>query len=200
MDQFSVELLRLSKPPIMMTPLSSEFPTLIVDLQGFQYKENEFTVKELAAVCCNTNHEAHYFFKPPKPFSSLTQGEQTQYRWLEKNYHGGVKWSDGYIQLSEFPMILQRLCKIAANNHRHRVSPQNVTILCKGRLKKDILLHHLRWNKIIDLDDCSPCLPSLKSLNTPRCMEHIQPNYSHCALANVHFLYKCIVDLNIKLQ
>lgn len=183
-----------------MTSLKSEFPTLIIDLQGFQYKKNEFIVKELAAVCCNTNQQAHYFFKPPNPFLSLTQGEQAQYRWLESNYHGGVKWSDGYIQLSEFPLILQRLCQNAANNYGHNTLSQDVIILCKGRLKKNILLHHLRWNKIIDLDYCCPCLPSLKSLNAPRCMEHIQPNYSHCALANVHFLNKCIVDLDIKLK
>lgn len=183
-----------------MTSLSSEFPTLIVDLQGFQYKENEFTVKELAVVCCNTNQQAHYFFKPPNPFSSLTQGEKNQYRWLQNNYHGGVKWSDGYIQLSDFPIILQRLCQNIVHNYGCNVAPQDVIILCKGRLKKNILQTHLRWNKIIDLDDCFPNIPSLKSLRVPSCMEHIQPSRSHCALANVHYLNKYIVDLNIKLE
>lgn len=183
-----------------MTQISNIVPTLIIDLQGFQYKDNEFIVKELAAVCCNTKRQAHYLFKPPYPFSSLAHDEKTQYRWLEKNHHS-LKWSHGYIQLTELPLILQRLCQNAANNYRHRLLLEDVVILCKGRMKKNFLLPHLRCNRIIDLDDYSPYLPSLKSLNVPKCLEHFQyNNNNHCALANVHFLNKCIVDLEIKLQ
>lgn len=183
-----------------MAQLSSTVPTLIIDFQGFQYKDGEFIVKELAAVCSNTKQQAHYIFKPPCPFSSLAHDKKTQYRWLEKNHHG-LKWSQGYIQLIELPLILHRLCQNAVNNYRHRLLLEDVVVLCKGRMKKNFLLQYLTENKIMDLDDYLPFLPSLKSLNIPKCLEHFQyNNVSHCALANAHFLDKCIVDLNRKLQ
>lgn len=190
----------LSKDSIMVQ-LSSPDPTLIIDLQGFQYKDSEFIVKELAVVCCNTKQQAHYLFKPPYPFSSLPHDKKTQYRWLERNHHG-LKWSQGYIQLTELPLILQRFCQNAVNNHQrqHSLPLEDVIILCKGRIKKNFLQQFLRWNKIIDLDDFLLCLPSLKSLNIPKCVEHSRFNNCHCALANVYFLHKCIVDLNIRFE
>lgn len=171
---------------ITMTSQNNNAPILIVDLQGFQYNNSDFILKELATMHCNTNQQSHYVFKPPQSFSTLARGEQAQYRWLENHYHG-LRWSNGHTHLSDLPNILSRLCT------------ENVVIVCKGRMKKDFLQHYLPQNKIINLDDCPIRLPSLKLLDVPKCLEHVKEQHNHCALTNVSFLNYCIVNLDIKL-
>lgn len=177
----------------------SEVPILIIDMQGFQYKRRGFILKELAAIYHNTGQQAHYLFKSPYPFLSLTQEEKVHCQWLEKNYHC-LSWRDGYVHLSELSKILQRLCRIAVNTHPQQILSKDVIVVCKGSMKKHFLQPHLKWNKIIDLDDYSNSLPSLRFLNGPRCAEHIEHFPGRCALTNVYFINKLIVDGNIKLR
>lgn len=178
-----------------MIALNGEAATLIIDVQGFQYKHKEFIPKEMAAICSNTNQQAHYLFEPPYSFSSLTRDEKDHYRWLEKNYHGGIRWCDGYIQLSKLTNIFQNLCDRVVKSYSQKILQDDVLLVCKGRMKKEFLQSYLINNKIVDLDDYPYSFPCLKSLNMSTCLEH-NMYYSHCALANVQLLSKCILNLS----
>lgn len=177
-----------------MSMLCNELPILIIDIQGFQYKAGQFIPKEMAALCLHTNQHVHYVFQPPYPFSSLTRREKMHYYWLEENYHGGLKWKDGYIQLSKLTYILQHICEQAAKGHDGKL-PKDVLIICKGAMKKTFLQSCLNGNVVVNLDDHHKTFPSLRTSNTPMCLEHLY-NYGHCALANVYIINKCISNLS----
>lgn len=176
---------------------------MIVDFQGFKYgKDGKFVMKELAAVCQNDGRHTYFLFKPPKPFKELSRQQQVQYRWLERNYLRGIKWSDGYTDLSMLPALL---LKLVTNVINHR--DDNVYILCKGSEKKSILQSQLELNNItatiIDLDDYQAYLPNITSLSgmqrssdIPTCLfhNHLQ---AHCALRNVWDLYYKLTDYDL---
>lgn len=75
---------------------------LVADVQGFNAPE--FIAKELSF--WDGDRLSHYLFKPPFPYTHLNTTLKKQTLWLENNHHG-LKWSSGYMCLSELSKILQ---------------------------------------------------------------------------------------------
>jgi hypothetical protein len=151
---------------------------VVIDIQGF--KTPEFTPKELAI--WDGNRLAHYVFKEPFSFKYLPEKFQREANWLSNNYHR-IKWSDGDVDLSRIPYIL--------NNIKRYTD----TIYCKGQIKS-IYLKKL-FGEEITVKDLNQT-PSLRNL--PR--EHIKNANSKCfyhqngvcAIDNVKLIYDYIVN------
>lgn len=144
-------------------------PYVFVDLQGFRDYKKSFIVKEFAIA---TNEFTQtYLVKPPYPFSTLTDDEKKQVRWLEK--YRGIYWREGFVDYNEF----QRLAKPLL---------ERFNVVVKGFEK-------LKWIKelspnceVIDVGE-QGC-PNLASLNQKysknkniNCFYHSK----YCALKNV---------------
>lgn len=206
--------------------MSSNPLSLIVDLQGFQCGRNgDFIVKELAAVCLLSGRHTHILFKPPKPFRKLSRRVQSQCRWLERNYLGGLRWSDGYADLSMLPLLLRKLlisCKTMNKKKENNSSMKDadsdwmdhIYVLCKGSEKKTILQSYLNQNNddtdtdfiatVINVDDYQAYVPDIESFHTlqcsdvPTCLFHNYQNINtHCALKNVWYLYNILSRYNL---
>lgn len=76
--------------------------TIVVDLQGFKDIRNKLIVKELAIA--TKDYTQTFLIKPPYSFKTLSNDEQKQVRWLERNR--GLTWSEGYIDYREFRRIV----------------------------------------------------------------------------------------------
>lgn len=197
----------------------SEPSYLVVDIQGFQYgRGGNFIVKELAAVCLQSRRYMHVLFKPPKPFKKLSKREQSQYRWLEGNYLGGIRWSDGYADLNMLPSLLRKMLTSCTTNKKRKNSTDmdtqpidDVYILCKGSEKKTILQSYIDHNdmgiaaSVVDLDDYRAYLPDIESLHTaepsdiPTCLFHnCRKECTHCALKNVWYICNILSCYNLR--
>lgn len=145
----------------------------VVDLQGFKGENNEFIVKEVAALI-HKYFNVHFIIKPPYRINYLPSELQRQARWLTKNYHG-IAWEDGWSTFED-------AIKIVSN------ALQNKTVYVKGEEKKQWLEKFLQKKPfaIYNLDDLGyPTLQRLKNCYaTPRCLSHS----GHCALQNVYLL------------
>lgn len=147
---------------------------LVVDAQGFGVPDG-FIPKELAIT--NGTQTCHYVFKPPCPFRALPSRHQKQVRWLE-NYHHGLRWSEGYVDLRKLPEILS-----AATNGEK-------IIYCKGIIKVQFLRKYLKSDcvDIIDLnDECDVSLTRRKGV--PSCFSHYLTDNCACSLTFVQILY-----------
>lgn len=146
----------------------AEFP--VIDLQGFQLGRS-FVVKELAIY--DGNRLAHYVFKPPIPYINLSYKDRRRVNWLERNHHS-LRYSDGHVHFSEFPLILKRFTK----------NFQKVYV--KGHQKKDILKLYLDI-PIVNLENFKNT-PALRETVSNCCMYH-KNHPSICAIINVKILY-----------
>lgn len=74
-----------------------------VDLQGFYNYKNDFIVKEFAIA--TKDFTQIYLVKPPYNFSTLTDSEKRQVRWLERNR--GIYWREGFVDYLEFKRLIK---------------------------------------------------------------------------------------------
>lgn len=149
-----------------------------VDLQGFKTINNEFIVKEFAF---STEECTQLFLiKPPYTFSTLTECEKRQVRWVERCKK--IFWSEGFVDFLEFKRLAVRYLT-------------DKTIFVKGMEK-------IKWVK----DLCNNCTvinleekgsPNLKSLHSKYC-ENNEYNCTYhkkdCALKNVMCIKKWYFD------
>lgn len=77
---------------------------IVVDVQGFKDRNNNFLVKEICIL--SKNLKLHEIIKAPYSFNSLTTEEKQQIKWLEKNYHG-LSWFDGRIDENEMKSMIE---------------------------------------------------------------------------------------------
>ena len=158
---------------------------VVVDVQGFNINIHEhtdgkmFIPKELAAY--DGKVVAHYIFKPPFPYSSLSRDEKKQVNWLERNYHS-ISWSKGYVYSRNIRSIM------------NEISKKYNSVYVKGFEKCNALRQYLIVNNIIEISaEGNVSLNNYKS--EPNCMNHkLSP--THCALSNVYLLYEYFVNNN----
>ena len=75
--------------------------SVVLDVEGFRYKKNDFVVKELATT--TSDYSDRLIFLPPVNLKILPKLEQKAYNWLT-NYLHGLHWENGdylYINLSQ---------------------------------------------------------------------------------------------------
>lgn len=150
--------------------MSSE-DIIFVDLQGFKSKDNQFIVKELAIA--TKEHTQVFLVKPPYAYSTLSQEEKKQVKWLEINR--GIFWSEGFIDYREFKRIIPSYL-------------QNKNIFVKG-LEKIYWIKDLCKNcNVIEIPGCVnlSLLQNEYSTNSFNCINHKK----QCALKNVLCLSK----------
>lgn len=146
--------------------------SIIIDLQGFQLRQT-FVVKEMAIY--DGYRLAHYIFKPNIPFKNLSPKERCQVRWLEQNHHC-LSYSDGYVCLSELPVILHRFTK----NYQR--------VYVKGHQKQKILRMYFN-GPIVNLEMHFAAVPSLRNRTSENCCMAHKKCPSVCAISNVKILY-----------
>lgn len=145
----------------------------VADLQGFRGENNEFIVKEVAAIV-HKYFKVHFIIKPPYSINYLPFKQQIQNRWLTNNYHG-IAWEDGYSTYKDATKIVSNFL-------------ENKIVYVKGAEKKQWLEKFLQKKpfEIHNLDDLGcPKLQRLKNCYaTPKCLSHS----GNCALQNVYLL------------
>lgn len=151
---------------------------VVIDIQGF--KTPEFIPKEMAI--WDGNRMAHYVFKEPFPFKYLPEKFQREANWLSNNYHR-IGWSDGDVELSRIPFILNDIRRYAD------------TIYCKGEIKSTYLKKLL--NDKITVKDLNQA-PFLRNLPheyikfaNAKCFYH---QNGVCAIENAKLIYDYIVN------
>lgn len=147
-----------------------------VDLQGFFFDDNSFSVKE---ICIFTkNIKFHEFVKPPFPFNTLSDRHKKQAEWLEENYHG-LNWNAGYITLQELKNTISPIIK-------------GKILLVKGCQKVKWLNDIVGDQNIIciNMEDISCDFKlSEPQIQNVTCSKH-NVQHSHCARNNAALLKK----------
>lgn len=144
---------------------------MVVDVQCFKTGVKHLTVKELAVY--DGTRFAHYVFKAPFPFRTLSHELQQQAQWLIHNHHC-IGWYEGSTPAHLFPIIIQRLTKDAT------------AVYVKGCEKANYLRQFISA-PVIEVQE-QPALPQM----IPKCFYHQQP-ICNCALSNVYHIYACHV-------
>jgi hypothetical protein len=146
---------------------------VIVDIQGFKYRKNDFILKEIAVLCSKYQYH-HFIIKPPIDFQSLSNDERKQIIWTTNHIHG-LYWQDGFYAFNDIKNFLK--------NHL-----KDKLIYVKGYEKKIFLENFLNNNRILNVEeiDC----PNLKTLKS-NCKE-----YNHCskAIQNVYLVKKFLLN------
>lgn len=162
----------------------------IVDIQGFQFKDSEYFIKEIAIYNLDTHIVNHTFIRPPNNSSWFSPSVKRHMQWLCNNIHG-LDWDDNWFDNDvnrPQTIPLERI-----ENYIHSIIGDCI-IMVKGLNKKKILENFLS-NIIIDIDKFS-CL----NLNTLKndiicdyhCNFHLN-NSLNCAKRNVHLLYNWFI-------
>lgn len=147
---------------------------MVIDFQWYRYNNGQVIPKELAS-CDNNSRISHFLFKPIASYGSLSDKERREAMYVFSHHHG-LRWDDGFIKLSEFDKIVERLCWSA-----------NV-VYVKGREKVDFLKRILPCKRIVDVREAGKISPKM-----PKCMFHTS-NYCVCALVIVQELYEFLVN------
>lgn len=154
---------------------------LIVDVQGFKNKKNEFIIKEFALAYNGCTQV--FLIKPPYPYQKLTIEERKSVAWIERNR--GIYWSQGYIDFQEFKRIIKPILF-------------NKTVLVKG-------LEKIKWLKEL-CEECTPTdieekgCPNLDSLHKKYCNKfnlNCIFHYKQCSMKNVLCIKEWLLDNNI---
>lgn len=154
---------------------------LFVDLQGFKSSKNEFIVKELAF--STEEYTQMFLIKPPYSFSTLSENEKRQVKWIEKNL--GIMWCEGYIDYREFKRMIRSY--LAGKK-----------IFVKG-FEKIQWVNDLCGNcTVIDLGEIG--YPNFRSMYQKYCINDslVYTCFHHrkaCALKNVLCLKKCYFEM-----
>jgi len=145
---------------------------IIIDIQGFQFKNNEYIPKELAFY--DSEHRiGHYIFESPYHESVLSSKNRRTANWLIK-YHHGIDWNDEFVQGSKFGKIISFLTNTVK------------FVYVKGSMKADILKGTTNAT-VIDMSDEGGKL--MKTF--PMCGYHKRgSNCYMCSLSNVFQLHR----------
>lgn len=143
-----------------------------VDVQGFVYNKNTFSIKEICIL--TKNIKLHEFIKPPLSFDKLIPHDQKQVEWLEENYHG-LNWDSGYITLQELKETISPIIK-------------GKILLVKG-CEKAKWVREIFCDQNIDcinMEDinCDLKLSELAIEDQNSCSKHKPAHRSHCARNN----------------
>lgn len=144
---------------------------VFVDIQGFPFNNNSFSVKEICIITKNY----YDFVKPPVPFCELTEKQRELADWLEKNYHG-LNWNAGYINLQELRNTVSSIIS-------------GKILLVKGREKVKWMKDILNDQNIIciNMEDINCDLKlSAPQVESPSCSKH--EHHLHCARNNAAML------------
>lgn len=157
-----------------------------VDLQGFVVRES-FVVKEFG-ILKNGQEIAHYVFRPPVPWRTLSQGDKRCARWLMEKHHR-LHWYDGDVV---YRHAISTIRRIVGRMMRDEESPM---IYVKGVQKRTWLRTILgslarRLNIKIetmeaDFEETERLARLMTTRPTLRCWRHS----AHCAMENVLKLY-----------
>lgn len=159
----------------------------VVDIQGFQFRNSDFYVRELAILDMANGCMVRKFIKLPH-MSSFERRFQDQVSWTIRHIHG-LSWDGGLdqLQLEDLGEFLKRTI------------PCDRAVIVKGQNKKAVLCKFI-WNHIIDVDEELKC-PNWKILKsetynicttcnntcTYHCKGHLFNDLA-CAQENVHLL------------
>ena len=140
--------------------------SIVLDLEGFRCRKNNFIVKELAIT--TSDYSDFFIFLPPASFNSLPKSEQKAYSWLTNNLRG-IHWVSGDYLFSNLNQIIQSF--VLRNS--------NAIFYAKGKEKADLLAKYLD-RKVVNLDE----LGCLRIQSYPACNRYSHHNHSrnHCAL------------------
>lgn len=156
--------------------------TIILDLQGFKNRNNEFIVKEL--VIATLEHTQTFLIKPPYPYSSLTDEERRNIWWIEKNR--GYRWSEGFIDYKEFHRIIKTFL-------------EDKKIIVKGEEKVKWVQELCGHNSVLDIS-CKG-VPNLNKLSELYCKDLFLFNCfihkKYCALRNVLCIRKWCLENSV---
>lgn len=156
--------------------------SVIVDVQGFKTKDNEFILKEIAIL--SEDQMLVFLVQPPYPFQNLTNEEKKQVKWIERNRK--VLWNDGFIPYESVYMYIVNFIV-------------DKMIYCKGVEKMQWIKNILSTDNVTNLETMNcPNLLSLyeryrNSSDIFNCIYH--PTI--CALKNVTCLKKWCIDNKI---
>ncbi|KAK9694271.1 hypothetical protein QE152_g33633 [Popillia japonica] len=164
----------------------------IVDIQGFQYKESEFIIREIAIYDIESNMIDHALIKLQHAVTWFSPDVRKHMQWCTNNIHG-LEWKE-----KDDTGNSNNICKPvylpqeSIGNYLKDIIGNN-TILVKGLNKKKALEKFL-CNTIIDMDKFNcPNIDSLSNCNLDtHCGEHIN-NTLNCAKNNVCALYSWFV-------
>lgn len=158
-----------------------------VDFQGFRGPNNEFLVKEYAALCLQDNHHVAHLFKPKYAWDELTKKNQKTNTWLTKYLHG-LKWNSGYLPYDTLEDVILATLYCAS------------IIYVKGKDKKKFLDEILEKSCIVrdlETDLRCPSWHELPHFFNMICLFHRQLNsLRRCALDNVELLKNWFVKVS----
>ncbi|KAK0073538.1 hypothetical protein PV326_013305, partial [Microctonus aethiopoides] len=85
---------------------------VIVDMQEFKWRNNEFIVKEFAMIQLDNkdDHGTHILFKSPCKWDDLPRQYKVTNSWVIRNYDG-IYWEDGDIPYDKLRDILEIIMK-----------------------------------------------------------------------------------------
>lgn len=158
----------------------------IIEVQGFQYKQSEFTIKELALLNVYDGQCQHFLVEQSHPKDWFSSAVRRHIEYTTNNIHG-LDWDSIHIMEIPIENLVDCIKTIVGNK----------VILVKG-LNQLKILNRLVPNKIINLENlfCPKfaCLrnehPGFDSeSNNYHCNMH-QINDLKCAKQHVYLLYE----------
>lgn len=107
----------------------------IVDIQGFQFKDSEFIIREIAIYDMQTNFVEHKLIKLQHSITWFSPNVRKHMQWCTKNVHG-LPWEDRHDSDNNIsqPSLLQE----AIGKYLRDVIDDDI-ILVKGLNKKKVL-------------------------------------------------------------
>lgn len=154
----------------------------VIDVQGFNYGNDQHMWREIAIFNTNTETYKHKLVRMPHKLELFNQTTQNHMNWLCNNLHG-LEWNtyhyDDY-DLISYEELTDFIKEEVQNDG---------VILVKG-IDKKVWLEKFLSNQIIDLEE-NRC-PSFKKLKeifkSYHCNRHYHNNLN-CALENVYYLF-----------
>lgn len=166
----------------------------IIDIQGFQYKDSNFIIKELAIINVNNGLIKHTLIEMQHNMSWFSQDIIKHLDWNTNNTHG-LKWKSWNLcPMYELPY--EKIC-----SYIEEAVGKSAIILVKGLNKKRVLekILHPNYCKIIDMDTFNNCpklcvLRSMYLYSEPyKCNLH-ENNCLNCSKQNVYLLHQWLVQ------
>lgn len=146
----------------------------IIDFQAFKKPVDDFVLKELIILNCETQLLQSFTFKPPFEWCILPIKYKVENKWLE-NHYIHKSWTSGDVEYSELENILLTLS-------------QAKKVYIFGEEKAEWLQQRL--NNVCNLQDQSAIIEEIKKIKHFRCKIHLyNKNYVNCVLCNVNVLY-----------
>lgn len=166
----------------------SNMKVLCVDIQGFNVN-NEFLAKEVAIT--NGRQTNHYLFEMPAKYSSLSENDKKNVRYLTFQVHG-LLFASGHVEYNKINgMIQDKICDadmVYVRGHQKKEFLDNILLdLNEGHLPKIINVENL------DADAWNTSMTKFY-LDVPKCMNHLNDHKKKykCSLRNCLVLYNWI--------